>query len=521
MGITSNLVGRFISGLSDPTVNNNTGLKPTPEQVASNVNATDLMTLGTTPTKENKPRTRQEIYTNLQRMARFAPLSEALNIHVATALGGDSFTNKIVFLKPADRLRKPEDQLSKFEKMQVERLHQRIGKLENLLNQHIFKICHDAVTYGDAYVRVYSKKGEGVVELVCDERTAAPFILPFEVASKTIAYRLLINDNNQAPTTRETLTSFQMLRMKMQRITPINQQSFLNNSASLKSLVEDDLDKIIPTPSDVGGSFLLPVEEVFKNVITLLTGMTSQQVADSVKRNLFAMNQENTTPLQRRHFMIFFQSLLDSMNDYTKDALEGGEAIFKPQIGLLPQMGEKQAITPLGDITGQRIPLNTEALMINVRMLMGGIGLDPSMVGWLDMLTGGLGNGGALSASIQQMLRSQRIRTDAKGFINRLIALDWFYMFGESFTDELDFPWEIEFYSDQTASMTEQTNNLNQRANSGTAIAQLIQLIKDLGLSIDVAVKFLERFASLDYDEALKIAEDIAKQTSEENGEVE
>ena len=510
----SDIVGRFIQGLSDPAVSNTgLGIKPTPEQVASSVNASDMMMLGVNPTKENAPRTRQEIYTKLQRMAKFAPLAEALNIHIAVALGGDAFNNKVVFIKPASRLRKDEEKLSKFEKDQLDKLHKRIPRLEKLINRNIFKICHDAITYGDAFVRPYVQKGSGILEMICDETTLAPYVLPFEVGNKTVAYRLLVSDSsNSLPLGRNTLKCSQMQRLKMQRVTTVNQQTYIDQSMYIRSLEEDDLDKVVPVPAKVGGSFLLPVEDIFDNVVTCLAGMTTQQIADSVKRVMYSIDQEGTTPLQRRMWQSWLTKFLDDNNEYTKEAFAKGEAMWKPQVGIFPQMGSKQAVTLMGDLTGERRPINTEVFMINVRLLMGGMGSDPSQVGWLDMLTGGLGNGGAISASVQQMLRSQRIRTDTTEFLDQILALDWLYAYGESFTDELDFPWEIEFYSDQTASMTEQVNNQNQRANSGIVICQLAQIIKDLGVSTEVAIKLLERYASLDYEEAKALAESIAKE---------
>lgn len=80
----------------------------------------------------------------------------------------------------------------------------------------------------------------------------------------------------------------------------------------------------------------------------------------------------------------------------------------------------------MGDIKNQRSsPINIEQFMINVRLLMGGIGLDPSMVGWADMLTGGIGEGGAFHTSAQIMRRSQDIRTAASEGINQILHLDW------------------------------------------------------------------------------------------------
>lgn len=510
------LLENVVSNVADAFVNQL--IKNAPPPIITNQTAQDVaqahqlspMMLGIDKTQSGfKPRDRTQIYTKLRKMSTFAPLAEALNIHVANALGGDSFTNEVVMIKPASRLKKAD--LSDFEKMQLDQINARLPYLRKLINEKLFKVCYDGVTYGDAYIRAYGKKGKGLEFLQCDHLTSPPFIQAFEQANKTVAYQLLANTDNGYQS-YAVLNQYQMKRLKMQRITEVDQIRLIDVVDYAQYMMEDDIDQQVPIPADVGGSFLLSAESAYDYVVQCLSAMSTQQIADSVKRMIFTINQEGTTPQQRIQYMQFFKKFVNESEKFTKNALENGEAIYKTQYGMLPQFGDKQAINLIGDISGQRVPINSELFMQAVRLMMGGVGLDPSMVGWAEQLAGGLGDGGSLRVSVQSNTRAQRIRSDLSVFIHEVIALDWFYAFGEIFEDSADRAWDIEFYSDMTASMTEQLSNQNQRIQSSVAKAQLYEVLKGLGFSESVVTNFLVRNAGMDDEEAMETAKEICKE---------
>ena len=86
--------------------------------------------------------------------------------------------------------------------------------------------------------------------------------------------------------------------------------------------------------------------------------------------------------------------------------------------------------------------------------------------------------------------------------------LDWGYAFGEFF-DDGKFPWQIDFYSDQTAAATEAIQNKQNRMNTLMVVAQGIGGLKEVGLSQEVNAKLLEQIGGFDYDDALDIAKSL------------
>lgn len=483
------------------------------ESMAIMQDAINPFSLGTFEGKENKKRTRIEIYTKWEKMLRFAPIAEAMGIHVAAALGGDATTSQQVFITPAARLR--DSKQGGVNKAQLEQLEKRIKPMEALINRYIVKICRDGIGFGDGYARVYGKKGGGITDLLANEYTYPPLVQAYEQVNKTVAFQVLDYKNWQK--TISKLNMVQMLRLKMPRITHVPQYSASDNFYIMKTLQVDDMENAPIIPAYVGGSFCADVEQFYDNIILCLSVMNSQQIADAVNQVFISINMSAMPPMQRDAYKNGLEKMMRSHEEYVRDALEGGDAIWNTKYHFLPTNNEKQVLNPLGDIKGQRTsPINTETLMINIRLLMGGLGLDPSMVGWADMLTGGIGDGGAFHTSSQIMRRSMMLRQATTQFVNQILALDWGYAYNEEFKNELDYPWQIEYYSDQSAAMTESITNQQQRLSNLMLKAQAIAALKELGLSVDVVARLLERDGGMDYDEALSLAKDLAAQIKRE-----
>ncbi|MFA2962580.1 hypothetical protein KWF73_04730 [Acinetobacter pittii] len=462
--------------------------------------------LGTNQTKANKKRTRKEIFTKWERMLRFAPIAEGMGIHVSAALGGDSYSGQQVFITPAQRLKKANGPAAEKIKKQLD---ERRDVMEKLINKYLSKLARDAISFGDSYARIYGKKENGVIDLLCNEYTYPPLIQPFEQGSKTVAFYCLDPRNWQKTITK--LNTIQMVRFKMPRMSNIAQYELVETGLVTKMLEGDDPDELPILPAHLGGSFLYEIEEVYDDVILALASMNSQQIADTVNQMFLTINMSGMPPAQRQAYVRALEGLLKNHETYVRDALSGGEAVWNTAFHMLPVFDEKQVLNPVGDIKAQRSsPINIEQFMINVRLLMGGIGLDPSMVGWADMLTGGIGEGGAFHTSAQIMRRSQDIRTAVTEGINQILHLDWGFAFNEQFEPK-DYPWQVEYYTNQTAAATEEISNAQSRMNTTLLKTQVITALKETNLDVETMAYILERDAGMKYDEAQLLAESIFK----------
>jgi hypothetical protein len=462
--------------------------------------------LGTSSTVENRKRTRKEIYTKWEQMLRFAPVAEGIGIHVTAALGGDTHNGQQIFITPAERLRGESGAAAK---EQLERLQKRIKPMETLINKYITKICSDGISFGDAYARIYGKKGKGVTDMLCNEFTHPPLIQSFEQGSKTVAL-FALNPKSWVKTISK-MSSTQMVRLKMPRIVNVPQFDLVETGLIVQMLEGDEPDQLPILPAMVGGSFLFAIEKAYDDVMLSLTTMNSQQVADAVNQMFLSLNMAGMPEAQREAYKRGLEGMLQDHEKFVKNAMSGGEGIWNTKYHVLPTWDEKQILNPVGDIKGQRnSPINIETFMINVRLLMGGFGLDPSMVGWADMLAGGLGDGAAtLTYSSQVMRRSMWIRQSSTQFVNDIMHLDWGYAYNEQF-DQLDYPWQVEFSSSQSAAVTEENTNKQTQMNTSLLKIQVINSLKESNLSEETMQYMLEKDAGFNYDDAKRVAKDIA-----------
>lgn len=220
---------------------------------------------------------------------------------------------------------------------------------------------------------------------------------------------------------------------------------------------------------------------------------------------------EGMPPNQQKKYKQGLVKMLQGYRDRVKAAFDGGEEIYATNYHIVPTWGDKQTINSLGDLGGGRqSPLNTEVLMINLRRLAGGLGTDLSLIGWADMLAGGLGDGAAFHTSAQIMRRSTWIRQSLIDSYNKLMAQHWAIKYNEYFKDG-EYPWQFDFYSDQSAAATEALTNKQTRLNTTMIKAQTLQLLRDLGFSEATLQTMIEKDMGEDFDTAKKIANDLVK----------
>ena len=454
--------------------------------------------LGTLNSPDNAPRTRQDIYSTWELMQKDPQIAEALSLHVTAALGGHETTGDMIFITPHERVRGKGKRARELrDRVEREALH-----LAPIINQYAFTLARQAIAYGDSYARIYTDKRLGVVGLMNNRHTAPSLIMPFEQAGQTVGFHGLEEEDYERSIAK--LTPMQLLRVKMQRIEVIPQMP-MQVWQDQKTLIYDQRCDNPVMPAEIGGSFLYPVEKPWKDTIISLAGLNNQQIADSVKQAFLTVNMEGMPPKQQTKYRKSITDMLTTYRDQIQEAFKGGEALHGTKYHVLPQWGDKQILQSVGDLSQRNMPLSPELLMLNLRRVAGGLGIDLSLVGWADMLAGGIGDGASFQTSAQIMRRSNLIRTALIESFNHLMSIHWGIKYGESF-DTKEYPWQYDFFSDAGAATAQALSNKQNRANTLTIEAQAIQMIKELALGKETTQLILED--RLDYD--LAFAEKMA-----------
>lgn len=483
---------------------------PTIDDVDRSYEATNPFELGTFHHKAKQPRTRRQIYTMWEIMQADPQVSEALSLHVTAALGGHESTGDMIFITPNDHIREGGRRATDLRK-KVEREAKHMAPL---INRHVFSLARQAIAYGDSYARIYTDERRGVLDLMNNRFTQPSLIMPFEQAGRTIGFHALEDEDKQRTIAKLSLE--QMLRVKMPRIENTPQMA-LDVWQDRTTLVYDLRTDNPILPSEVGGSFLYPIEDAWRDVTISRAGLNNQQIADSVKQAFLTLNMEGMPAKQRQGYISSLTKMLKSYRDQIQDAFDGGEALYGTKYHVLPQYGEKQVVQSVGDLSQRVAPLNEGILMINLRRLAGGLGMDLSLIGWADMLAGGLGDGAAFHTSAQVMRRSMLIRQACIDAFNHLMSVHWGIKYNEWFEPQ-DYPWQFDFYSDQSAAATEMLNNKQNRANTLAIVAQSLAGLRELGFDKETNQLMLEDVFGADINLAERVAAGLSARPAEEQG---
>lgn len=448
-------------------------------------------------------RNRTLIYLKYQQMMATPLVAGALRQHVTAALGGHETTGDLVFLETKADAKKD----ARMEKLVTELA----ADLLPMFNRIAMRTAYHAVGYGDGYARLYTKKGVGVISIVSDEMLLPPLVIPYEQGEKTVACVVATGPNQHSQ-----LNMLQIARLKMQRLlyTP---QPLANEKAMRTALEEDDPDKMPIMPSLAGGSFLADAEDQYNKFMLALVGLVGQRALDSIDETVFTADMGDMTVEQRKSFKDNIKKMLERSKEIADKVAREQTPLLRRIRHFLPtfsngkQAMQIQALNSGGGTgAGRSGNYTIEDVMFHAKMLCGGLGIDISQLGFADVLSGGLGEGGFFRNSVQSAERSRVIRAALTDFFNHIIDVHLMVKYGRTFLPA-ERPWQISFYGTISAMESERTKTQLDAANTGMVLAQLFAMLKDAGLQEEAMQHFMEKVLRMDVEDAKIYAKDIAE----------
>jgi hypothetical protein len=450
-------------------------------------------------------RSRAFLYENYHYMAGDGIISSAIRLHVTQALGGHETTGDVVFIEPV-----AEDATGEPKRI-VEELQRDLGPL---FNRVAYPTAFNGATFGDAYARIYAKDKFGVVDLCCDEMVYPPLVQPFEQGNRTVGYTI-----STGTKFTEKLSVKQMARMKMPRMLYVAQNRVIEKSMRI-AIQEDDIDKLPILPALVGGSFLDAAEESYYNLISALTGLVGQRVLNSIDESMIGVNMESMTVEQRKEFMGSLKAMLTNSKARAEKAVKDGKPVLERLYHIMPTFNEKQMTRIEGFQGGSGgANISIDDVMLHAKMLAGALGIDLSMLGFSDILSGGLGDGGFFRVSAQAAERSRIIRNALSKFFDDVIDIHTLNKYGFVFADG-ERPYKVNFYGSISALETEKQHTKETATNTAMALVTVLTQLRDLGMKPEANEHIFSKVMQMDKDAAKLLAEGIknAKPPGNEDG---
>lgn len=416
-------------------------------------------------------------------------ISSALQLLVTSALGGHETSGDLVFVEKTAEAKKDKRLSTIADEVSA--------ALTPLFNKTAFQVAYTGAAYGDAYARIYTD-ARGVVDLHSDEMVRPQLVQPFERGSRTVGFAVSIGERNF-----QRLDVSQLARLKMPRTQWIPQFGVVEKSLRV-AINENDIDKLPVMPSMVGGSLLYNAEEPYDNLTASLLGLVGQRWMDSIDEQMVAVNLESMTLEQQERFVESVKGMLLSSKKYAEQAVKRGRPIMERIRHIIPVFNEKQltSIGPgNGGQSGRAATISIEDVLLHARLLSGALGVDLSMLGFADQLSGGLGEGGFFRVSAQAAERARVIRVALADFFYHVIDIHTYRRYGIVF-EPSDRPWEINFFGSISALEAEKQRTRTDSMNSGMLLVQAMQMLKEMGATKDMMAEFLTKTMMLDEDQA-------------------
>lgn len=449
---------------------------------------------------------RQTIYRKWGMMESDPICSTALNLLVTSALGGHETSGDVIFIEKTAETKK-DKQLSKM----VDEISMSLSKM---FNKSAFPIAYTGAAFGDSYARIYTDS-TGVVDLYTDELVRPPLVQPFERGNRTIGYAVYIGKRNF-----ERLDVSQMARLKMPRTQWVPQHGVVEKALRV-AITENDMSQLPLMPSMAGGSLLYNAEEPYDNLYASIVGLVGQRWIDSIDEQMLAVNLTDMTIDQQEKFVDSIKRMLTASKSRAENAVKDGRPVLERIRHIIPTFNDKQVTTisnANGGQTGRTGTISIEDIILHARLLSGAIGVDLSMLGFADQLSGGLGEGGFFRTSAQAAERARTIRSAISDFFDHIIDIHTMIKYKTVF-DQNKRPWAINFYGSISALESEKQRTRADSMNSGMLLAQAMQSMKDMGASEEIMTEFLTKIMMLDEDQAKLFAKIVNAKNEGDGGD--
>ncbi len=413
------------------------------------------------------PGERLQKYNILETMAKSPTISTALNIHIAHALAPSKKTGQAFILSPKDGS----------DAEAVSRCEELTADLGAMINDGLPSWAMIMAIFGVSYVRPYAEQGRGITGIESSYYTLPHFVQEFYRGSQLVGFSGdYILDTHSL---RRVITEpWNLVSMKNPYWTPQHKVIPVSYGTKWYSLLSDQADKPLMETQNYGTSFLEYSYEPYLNLCASLAALKSTRNNAAKIDRLIALTTNTLDPVNAANYTRGVSQALKRHSDLVAQRSINANAIPTVLNHLIPVMGDgKNGIT----IDTQSIPADIsgiEDVMFHLRQLAASLGIDATMLGWADQMSGGLGEGGWQQTAIQAALRANWIRQAAQRTIYRLLDIHLAYKYGKVYT-ETNRPYDVQFNSMNTAIQEEENRELDARANFVAVISQIMDQIQN------------------------------------------
>ena len=397
-------------------------------------------------------------YAILHKMAMDPTINCALQMHIANALAPRLDTGESISIVSADGSdNKIVDDLA--------------NTIMPIVHEHLNEIAWKTAIYGTAFMRVYGREKVGIESVRCDYYTHPRFVQKYSKAGRLAGYTTNYQNTRQSLNGIKLLPPWYFVAFDIPEFWDNEVDEPINVLGNVTDLALEDfsMEGLIES-QDYGMSLLATAYGPWLDLLDALCSLRMSRRNAARLERIIGVNIGKLDPERAaRYVSMIADRITASSSEIEKQSwLDGYVNTVVNHI--IPQNAEKgslqiDAVQGTPDING------LEDVLFHIKRLGAALGVDPSMLGFGDLLSGGLGDGGYFRMSVLAGSKAQFLRQAIKNGLDRLCELHIAYKHGKFFTFR-ERPWKIVFNAINTAIAREAQENMDAKANSMVLMLQ-------------------------------------------------
>lgn len=433
------------------------------------------------------PKSRHACYTIFDTMASDPTIDSALKMHIAHALSARSDTGEIIKIESVN------DETNQF-----------VSELQTYLQPLINRECHSwaycAALYGAWFVRPYIKDRQGILSIRSDYYTHPRFINEYHQAGRLAGFSSAWQQTGKTGLTMMNPWSLVGFKIPIWR-SPKTEPNRID--ATPFDIASDDFESESLVESQNYGQSL--IETAFVPWMELLDAIASMNMSRKNAARLERLIGVNTGKLNPQKASQYLNIVSGQMQK--TDKAEAEKSLRKGFVQtvinhIIPIFGDGRGRLDISTVEGTPNIDGLSDIDFHIKRLGSALGVDPALLGFGEMLSGGLGDGGFFRVSVLASIKANLLRDAIKNGVDRLCEIHIASKMGKTFLPG-EKPWRINFNSISTALEREERENMEGRAAFATGLVQMVQLMDQEFATVD-----RQAFGNYLWTDILKVPED-------------
>lgn len=418
------------------------------------------------------PKNRLAKYRIFRTMADDPTIDSALKMHISHALSAKSDTGEIISIESTS---------DKDDPITIDLRN----TFKEIVNKNVQYWAYNAALDGITFARVYGAPKKGVELVRADYYTHPQFIKMYEQAGQLAGFTAAYQNPDQRVGYTVLMEPWKFIAFRI----PIWKVEFELEPPRLDGAIfdisnDDYRNESIIESQNYGASLIETAYRPWMDLLDATVALNMSRKNAARLERLIGVNTGKLSPQRAAQYLntIAGQMLKTNANK-ARESLRRGyvQTVINH---LIPIFGDGKGRLDIASIEGNPNIDGLSDIDFHVKRLGSALGIDPALLGFGEMLSGGLGDGGFFRVSVMAAIKASLLRRAVLSGLESLFDIHVAYKFGKAFLPG-EKPWRIVFNSVSSSLEREERENLEGRVTFATMIAQLIQIIDSEYTSVD------------------------------------